>query len=360
MPSVKNKSFLGCLPSIDKLNFDAVNSIEALKSVENLRREKCIEVCDSLMHAIAIFTVKNNKQSKADCVCLETLWRNIAKIREKNNPKECVNSAYITPWAFSKCSHATFLDPKQTSIPQVGLISVPGSGNTWTRSVVQSAIGILSGSKYHGEGAFSQKLHGEMEPWTSNRTTLIKNHEEGDNAGKFSALMDRRVVVIRDPLKCSIAEFNRRAKGKVGSFSSVEAFMKGAKNIAGFNKLFRGSLEHFLRLTTRYTKAQTPVLFISYEDMAGNLLPNLLRITKFMNMGSENKQILERSVCTILSDNGSKQSFKRTYKVDLTDAARSLIDKKYAIETVRRIENLFQISGMHELRTDDYISMING
>ena len=52
------------------------------------------------------------------------------------------------------------------------------------RSVVQSAIGILSGSKYHGEGAFSQKLHGEMEPWTSNRTTLIKNHEEGDNAGE--------------------------------------------------------------------------------------------------------------------------------------------------------------------------------
>ena len=118
----QNDSFLGCLPSIDQLNFDGVTSIEALKSVENLRHKKCIEVCDSLMHAIVVFTIVNENQNLSDCLCLESLWNTLAKIKETDNPKECVHRAYLTPWAFSKCSHATFLDPKQTSIPQVNLI----------------------------------------------------------------------------------------------------------------------------------------------------------------------------------------------------------------------------------------------
>ena len=42
---------------------------------------------------------------------------------------------------------------------------------------MQSATGILSGSVYNGVPAFARKLHGEMEPWRSGRTTLIKNHE---------------------------------------------------------------------------------------------------------------------------------------------------------------------------------------
>ena len=175
--------------------------------------------------------------------------------------------------------------------------------------------------------------------------------------------MDRIILVIRSPLKTAIAEFNRRAKSKVKSFSSVSSFMNIAKrgdNGGYFSKLFIGLLKLFHKHTARYTKMKTPVLYISYEDMAENLLPNLLRITKFMNMGSENEEVLERSVCTILSENRIKQSLKRTYKVDLTKAARSLIHKTRAVKMVRNIDKLFKVSGRHELRTQEYISMIKG
>ena len=179
-------------------------------------------------------------------------------------------------------------------------------------------------------------------------------------AGAFTDKMDKILLVIRSPLKSAIAEFNRRSKSKEDSFSSVESFKRRASKHHFFAKLFRNLLRHFFRLATRYNKIKKPVLFISYEDMTDNLLPNLLRISKFLNLGSENEEVLERSVCTILSDSRIKQSTKRTYKVDLTKAARSLIDKKQAIGLTRRIGRIFQKFGRHEMRTDEYLSMIEG
>ena len=48
-----------------------------------------------------------------------------------------------------------------------------------SRSAVQSATGILSGSVYKARVAFGRNLYGELESWKSNRTTLIKNHDTG-------------------------------------------------------------------------------------------------------------------------------------------------------------------------------------
>ena len=41
---------------------------------------------------------------------------------DANDPEDCVNRTYATPWALYKCTQIRFLDPKQTQIPQVGKI----------------------------------------------------------------------------------------------------------------------------------------------------------------------------------------------------------------------------------------------
>ena len=117
----QNDSFLGCLPSFDQFHVDQANLIEAFKSVKKLRREKCLEICESLMHSVAVFTKKDSEQKLWDCSCLQSLWNTVAKVNETADPQDCFHAAYITPWAYSKCSHATFLDPRQTKIPQVCL-----------------------------------------------------------------------------------------------------------------------------------------------------------------------------------------------------------------------------------------------
>ena len=84
---------------------------------------------------------------------------------------------FITNWAIRKASYATYLHLKNPKVPVVGLISVPGSGNTWTRLLVQKLTGVLSGSVYSDRTLFMEAgLVGESEPWHSRRTSFVKNH----------------------------------------------------------------------------------------------------------------------------------------------------------------------------------------
>ncbi len=83
---------------------------------------------------------------------------------------------FLTDWAIKKCSYAEALDLKQPKIPVLGLVTVPGSGNTWTRSLVQRLTAVLSGSVYARKEVFNRGLYGELEPWNSKRTSFIKNH----------------------------------------------------------------------------------------------------------------------------------------------------------------------------------------
>ena len=46
-----------------------------------------------------------------------------------------------------KCEPLSFL-PINNNIKKAGLISFPGSGNTWTRHLIEQASGIYTGSVY--------------------------------------------------------------------------------------------------------------------------------------------------------------------------------------------------------------------
>jgi hypothetical protein len=98
----------------------------------------------------------------------------------------------------------------------IALASFPGSGNTWLRYLLQQATGIYTGSVYKDYGLLKSGFPAEN---ISNSSVLIvKTHEFGPST--FSKFR-KAVLLVRDPAKAILAEFNRQSGGHVG-FASID------------------------------------------------------------------------------------------------------------------------------------------
>jgi hypothetical protein len=110
------------------------------------------------------------------------------------------------------------------------LASFPGSGNTWLRFILQQATGIYTASVFSETLSLTNGIPLQMinstltigkPPRVINSSALVvKTHYHGL---KEYDLYDKAVLLIRDPLKSILAEYNREGAGKTGTLSK-EAF----------------------------------------------------------------------------------------------------------------------------------------
>lgn len=100
------------------------------------------------------------------------------------------------------------------------LASFPGSGNTWLRYLLQQATGILTGSIYKDYGLL--KTGFPAENVCNSSVLLVKTHEWG---GKAWAPFSKAILLVRDPEKAIIAEFNRQSGGHIG-FASPDRYKR--------------------------------------------------------------------------------------------------------------------------------------
>uniref|UniRef100_A0A1A9WJW3 Sulfotransferase domain-containing protein n=1 Tax=Glossina brevipalpis TaxID=37001 RepID=A0A1A9WJW3_9MUSC len=98
-----------------------------------------------------------------------------------------------------------------TQMGLTALASFPGSGNTWLRYLLQQSTGILTGSIYKDYGLL--KTGFPAENVCNNSVLLVKTHEWGPKAW---ALFSKAILLVRDPEKAILAEFNRQSGGHVG------------------------------------------------------------------------------------------------------------------------------------------------
>ena len=61
--------------------------------------------------------------------------------------------------------------------PRVGIVSFPGSGNTWVRYLLQQMTGILTGSVYEDGDLRRNGFKGETH--RSGKVLVVKTHEWG-------------------------------------------------------------------------------------------------------------------------------------------------------------------------------------
>ena len=110
----------------------------------------------------------------------------------------CSQRIHVTPSAYSVCKKADFLTEdgrkgtkEGKKVPRVGVVSVPGAGSHWIRTLFQKMSGIYSGSCYYAQESRKYGLMGEFKPWQSNTTTFIKSHEIEGWSSSFASFFIR-------------------------------------------------------------------------------------------------------------------------------------------------------------------------
>ena len=113
------------------------------------------------------------------------------------------------------CVRPVFLRRKK---PVIVLASVPGSGNFWTRYLIEQLTGVYTGSIY-AESVSKTRMPGGQ--WRNGSVVVVKAHSIllGDEL-RFEGT----ILLLRNPFDATKAEFSREATGKHTQAASVKAF----------------------------------------------------------------------------------------------------------------------------------------
>ena len=111
--------------------------------------------------------------------------------------------------------NATCKFMKGPSRDPVGLVSVPGSGNTWVRGLLEKATGICTGSIYCDHPLRNGGMIGEYVK--TGRVLVVKTHTsdyqwkdvKAEKRNNDDGFYSSAILLIRNPFKSFIAEWNR-------------------------------------------------------------------------------------------------------------------------------------------------------
>ncbi|XP_070532238.1 sialate:O-sulfotransferase 2-like [Ptychodera flava] len=99
----------------------------------------------------------------------------------------------------------TFPNWTSSSRPLVALASFPGSGNTWTRFLLEVASGFYTGAVYNDKKLYEGGFVGEMEDYKDGRLLVVKTHATSSESPEFGPA----ILLIRNPYDAVISEFTR-------------------------------------------------------------------------------------------------------------------------------------------------------
>jgi len=185
----------------------------------------------------------------------------------------------------------------------VALVSFPGSGNTWTRLLLEQVTGIFTGSVYC-DRELKQEFLGESV--ASGNVIVVKTHIPG----KGYPTMHRRktnptnlkgaIFITRNPLDCLVSEWNGQNLHKHRHTAGVGKDYFGKKYTAhilqtyvcinvgnnyDWNQFIVTRMEVFYALYHYWlVDVNIPVLVIKYEDMLEDVSANLRRMLDFLKV----------------------------------------------------------------------------
>ena len=181
-----------------------------------------------------------------------------------------------------------FMRPKEVQlrgsmVPPV-LYTFPGSGNTWTRQLIEYSTGIYTGSVYN-DGSLKKDLPGEMtcdktvsvikaHPTTHPFKKMIKGtiHSDGKKCMKKNIrAWTHAIFVVRNPWRAIWSEYQR-----MWSDSHIGHVRKSEFDVASWRRA-AAHLAHFYKamLTDDYPTAESflgkgNVTWVKYEDLLSN------------------------------------------------------------------------------------------
>ena len=113
------------------------------------------------------------------------------------------------PKSSQTCKEMSFQEHGQV----VGLVSFPGSGNSWMRQLLETSTGVYTGSVYCDHAYIEAGMIGEGV--RSGSVIAVKCHSCTNLFG-----YTKRIYVVRNPFDAMFANYNRKATRRIQNSSS--------------------------------------------------------------------------------------------------------------------------------------------
>ncbi|KGL73399.1 WSC domain-containing protein 1 [Tinamus guttatus] len=216
----------------------------------------------------------------------------------------------------TRCTDRKFLTTKSKVF--VALSSFPGAGNTWARHLIEHATGYYTGSYYFDGTLYNKGFKGEKDHWRSRRTVCVKTHESGKTEIE---MFDSAILLIRNPYKSLVAEFNRKYAGHLGY--ATDRNWKSKEWPDFVNSYASWWASHVLD----WLKYGKRLLVIHYEDLKQSLIPTLREMVAFLNMTVTEDRLLcvENNRDGNFKRSGTKQKGFEPFTPEMKDLINSYI-----------------------------------
>nr|BDD89481.1 WSC domain-containing protein 2 [Oryzias latipes] len=289
--------------------------------IQNMSVDKCVDMCTEREKSLAVL-------GRDRCYCgFPTPLFSLHDLEDEDMclhrcPGEefesCGNDqffvVYQTQVQDNRCMDRHFLPSRAKQ--QIALASFPGAGNTWARHLIELATGFYTGSYYFDGSLYNKGFKGERDHWRSGRTICIKTHESGK---KEIEAFDSSILMIRNPYKALMAEFNRKYGGHIG-FAS-QAHWKGKE----WPEFVKNYAPWWASHTLDWLTYGKKVHVVHFEDLKRDLFSQLKGMVRFLGLNVSEDRLL----CVEGQKDGNfKRSGLRKLEYDpYTTEMRTAIDK---------------------------------
>ncbi|NXD41354.1 WSCD1 protein, partial [Copsychus sechellarum] len=288
----RNVIYRGCFRAPENLT----DTFPASLIQPNLTVEMCSEFCSKKEFPLAVIRGQ-------ECHCGFPTRR--FPLREGADGRRCSEGSngsaaagqyclvYQTPVQDTRCTDRKFLTTKSKVF--VALSSFPGAGNTWARHLIEHATGYYTGSYYFDGALYNKGFKGEKDHWRSRRTICVKTHESGRTEIE---MFDSAILLIRNPYRSLMAEFNRKYAGHLGY--ATDRNWKGKEwpdFVSSYGSWWASHVLEWLKYGKR-------LLVVHFEELQRSLVPTLRAMVRFLNVTVSE----ERLLCV---ENNRDGNFKR-------------------------------------------------
>ncbi|XP_076139371.1 sialate:O-sulfotransferase 2-like isoform X2 [Alosa pseudoharengus] len=337
----KNTIFKGCFKTPD----NSTKAFPLIAFMPAMTVGKCVDFCTEKKLSLAVLAGQQ-------CLCgFSTVH---FPLHAQENMKRCLyhcpgqshencgtqmyNVVYQTEVQDNRCTDRSFLfaQPKQL----MALASFPGSGNTWARHLIELATGFYTGSYYFDRSLYEKGFKGEKDNWKSGRTICIKTHEKGKQ--EIEAF-DSGILLIRNPYRTLMAEFNRKYGGHIGFAPML--LWKGetwAKFVEVYADLWASH-------TLAWLNYSEQLYVVYYEELKRDMFIHLRGLVLFLGLPLS----VDRLLCTESQKSGTfKRSglLKLEYDPFTADMRTSIDYHVKRVDLALRAKNLTGVPDEYHLR----------
>ncbi|KAL4227546.1 hypothetical protein ACF0H5_012989 [Mactra antiquata] len=189
--------------------------------------------------------------------------------------------------------------------PYVALASFPGSGNTWTRLLLEELTGIYTGSIYTDgmskmSGSRKCPLDGEVFIIKTHATRYRFTHPFCKSNHTSKGYFGKAIFILRDPYNALIADFNRHKAGKITT-ASQEVFKS-----TDWRVFVTKRIKRWRNFVLFWIKSfHNPRFILIYEQLVQNKCEELTNVAEFLSVSVSESTL----ACLLATD---ETQYKRT------------------------------------------------